>query len=76
MDDHLFGLVELVLVFGVVMGWAWWDLRGLKRDRQRTAEREQARQRQAAAQAAQAGSTAPIDPDSDSGIKPPPGAAS
>lgn len=36
-------LIELVLVFGGVLGFAWWQLRSLERDRANTrAERERA----------------------------------
>ncbi|MEK8031266.1 hypothetical protein AACH06_10600 [Ideonella sp. DXS29W] len=31
MEGHLFGLIELLLVFGLVLGIAWWELRSLRR---------------------------------------------
>lgn len=42
MDSSLFGLVELVLVFGIVLGLAVWELRSLRKTqaRDREAERE------------------------------------
>lgn len=37
-DDRLYGLIELVLVFGLILGWAgwqWWDWRRWKREQAR-----------------------------------------
>lgn len=31
MDGHAFGLVELLLVFGVVIAWALWEIRSTSR---------------------------------------------
>ena len=36
MSSHSFGLIELLLVFGVVIGWAVWQLYTLRRDNRRT----------------------------------------
>ena len=40
MDDHTFGFVELLLVFGVVIGWGLWEIwstkRPLRRDEDKT----------------------------------------
>lgn len=33
MSDELFGLVEMLLIFGIVLGGAWWELRSLRRGR-------------------------------------------
>ncbi|MGE0329360.1 MAG: hypothetical protein AB7P37_01550 [Ramlibacter sp.] len=46
MDSSLFGLVELVLVFGIVLGLAVWELRSLRKSqaRDREAERKEAAQ--------------------------------
>lgn len=53
MDSSLFGLVELVLVFGIVLGLAGWELRSLRKT--------QARDREEASAKAQA--KAPTEPD-------------
>ena len=34
----LFGLLDLLLVFAAVAGFAWWQLRDLKREQQTTAK--------------------------------------
>ena len=48
MDSSLFGLVELVLVFGIVLGLALWELRSLRktqaRDREEAAAKARAQQ--------------------------------
>ena len=31
MADHVFGLVELLLVFGIVVAWALWEIRATRR---------------------------------------------
>lgn len=43
MDSSMFGLIELVLVFGIVLGLAVWELRSLRKTQaqDREAEREQ-----------------------------------
>ena len=47
MDSSMFGLIELVLVFGIVLGLAVWELRSLRKTqaRDREAEREEAQAR-------------------------------
>ncbi len=39
MDGHAFGLIELLLVFGIVIGWGVWEIwsthRSLRDDRER-----------------------------------------
>ncbi len=39
------GLIELVLVFGIVLGFGGWQLYSLRRERLRDLEREAGRQR-------------------------------
>ena len=53
MDSSMFGLVELVLVFGFVLGLAVWELRSLRKTqaRDREAEREEAAAKAKAQQA-------------------------
>lgn len=48
-------LIEVVLVFGGVLAFGWWQLRSVKRDRERT------RQRAAAERASQAAAAPPAD---------------
>jgi hypothetical protein len=48
-------LIEVVLVFGGVLAFGWWQLRSVKRDQQRT------RERAAAARAGQATTAPPAD---------------
>lgn len=43
MSDHLFGLIELVFVFAVVLGFGIWQLCSLKRDRSRENDDESSR---------------------------------
>jgi len=31
MDDHAFGLAELLFVFGIVVAWALWEIRTTRR---------------------------------------------
>lgn len=53
MRDHLPILIELVLVFGGVLLFAWWQLREIEVDRRKAAQaREEARARAAAPDAA------------------------
>lgn len=53
-------LIEVILVFGGVLAFGWWQLRSVKRDR----EAAQARRAQAAAQPADADESAlPTDRD-------------
>jgi hypothetical protein len=43
MSSTRFGLIELLLVFGVVLvwaGWQWWDWQKWRRQRRRDADRE------------------------------------
>lgn len=42
MDSSLFGLIELTLVFGLVLGWGARELWLLRRDRQRRETEQQA----------------------------------
>lgn len=41
MDGHTLGLIEMVLVFGLVIGWGWWELRSLRRARERNLRAQQ-----------------------------------
>lgn len=43
MSGSTFALIELLLVFGLLVGLGVWDMRALKRDRERTRERERRR---------------------------------
>lgn len=43
MSGHAAGLIEVVLVFGVVLAWAFWELWALRRDKRRDAEAASAR---------------------------------
>jgi hypothetical protein len=53
-------LIELVLVFGGVMAFGWWQLRSVARDRQKAAAERQARERSSATDAqGEAGPPAP-----------------
>jgi hypothetical protein len=53
-------LIELVLVFGGVMAFGWWQLRSVARDRQKTAAEREARERSSATPAqGEAGPPAP-----------------
>lgn len=49
MAGHWFGLIELLLVFGLVLGWAawqWWDWRRWRRRQRRDDKpREQAQRK-------------------------------
>lgn len=36
MDGHTLGLIEMLLVFGLVVGWGFWELSSLRRARERT----------------------------------------
>lgn len=36
MEDASFGLIEIVLAFGALLGWALWELRKTRRDLDRT----------------------------------------
>lgn len=38
MSGHAAGLIELVLVFGVVLAWAFWELWSVRRSRRGDAE--------------------------------------
>jgi hypothetical protein len=38
--SHALGAIELALVFGGVVAWAWWELRVTRRDRRESARRE------------------------------------
>ena len=42
MADHLFGAIELALVFGGVLAWGALELRATRRDRRESERREQA----------------------------------
>lgn len=44
-DDRFYGLIELVLVFGLILGWAFWQWWDWWRWKQRH-EQQQRRQRQ------------------------------
>lgn len=45
MSTHLpFIVVEVVLVFGGALAFAWWQFRDLRRERERREARERARQ--------------------------------
>ena len=50
MSGHTFGLVELLLVFGVVIAWALWEIhstsRSLRADRDKAADGSEPRDRQ------------------------------
>lgn len=46
MDSSMFGLVELVLVFGIVLGLAVWELRSLRKSQARDREEAKARAQQ------------------------------
>jgi len=43
--SHVLGAIELALVFGGVVVWAWWELRVTHRDRRASERREAAAQR-------------------------------
>jgi len=47
MTGHALGLVELLLVFGVVIAWALWEIRSttrsLREDRRRAARQDETR---------------------------------
>lgn len=53
-------LIEVVLVFGGVLLFAWWQLRSVARDQRRSAEQRE-RQREREQAAATAPPPAPID---------------
>ncbi|MFO1337378.1 MAG: hypothetical protein U1F53_03950 [Burkholderiaceae bacterium] len=42
MDGHTLGLIEMGLVFGLVIGWGWWELRSLRRARERAQQQAEA----------------------------------
>ncbi len=46
MSGHALGIIELVLVFGAVVGWAGWELWTLRRARQQREQQREPRQRQ------------------------------
>ena len=50
MDGHAFGLIELLLVFGIAIGWAAWEIRSTSRslrdDREKAADEAAARERE------------------------------
>jgi hypothetical protein len=48
-SSHLLGLVELVLVFSLVLGFGFWQLYAVKRDQRRAEEARAEAERQAAA---------------------------
>jgi hypothetical protein len=52
-------LIELVLVFGGVLAFAWWQLRTVRRDREALSARRRAEARQAATGDAPAQAAAP-----------------
>jgi hypothetical protein len=45
MDSSMFGLIELVLVFGIVLGLAVWELRSLRKTQARDREEAEAKAR-------------------------------
>ena len=45
MDSSMFGLIELVLVFGIVLGLAVWELRSLRKTQARDREEAAAKAR-------------------------------
>jgi len=45
MADHLFGVVELALVFGGVLAWGLWELHATRRARRDSERREAAARR-------------------------------
>jgi len=36
MDPHIYAIIELVLVFGAVLGFGLWELYSLRRDKKRS----------------------------------------
>lgn len=61
-------LIEGVLVFGGALAFGWWQLRSVKRDREKAqAEREQARLREKACEGGQAPDSADSAPANDTG---------
>lgn len=44
MTSNLFGLIELVLVFGVLLGFGAWQLYSVRRDQRRADEEARRRQ--------------------------------
>jgi hypothetical protein len=47
MADHLFGAIELGLVFGGVVAWGAWELRATQRARRESERRLEARREEA-----------------------------
>lgn len=45
MADHLFGAIELTLVFGGAVAWGLWELRATRRARRESERRETSVQR-------------------------------
>lgn len=48
MDSSMFGLIELVLVFGIILGAAVWELRSLRKTQAQDREAAQAKARREA----------------------------
>ncbi len=49
MDGDTLGLIEMTLVFGLVVGWGFWELHSLRRARERSARERALEQAQAPA---------------------------
>lgn len=63
MQDHLpIILIELVLVLGGTLGFGWWQLRSVKRDREALAARRRAEAEAEAREQARSGNAASASP--------------
>lgn len=61
-EHALLILIELVLVFGSVLVFAWWQLRSVERDRRETQRQREAEAAAAARASGEAGSPAQTTP--------------